>query len=64
MNSVITTKGIERIKKKYDDAVKIWGNQCGIRRIRKYDTSPPQRNLLFNVQKLACSVTITLENEQ
>jgi hypothetical protein len=64
MNNVITKKGIERIKKEYDSVVPIWGDQCGIRRTRKYNTSPPQRNLLFNVQKLVCSEFITLETER
>ena len=63
MNNVITIKGMERIKKEYDSVVPIWGDQCGARRTRKYNTSPPQRNLLFNVQKLVCSESITLETE-
>jgi hypothetical protein len=64
MNKVITIKGMEKINEEYDSVVPIWGDQCGVRRTRKYNTSPPQRNLLFNVQKLVCLDFITLETER
>jgi hypothetical protein len=55
---------MEKINEEYDSVVPIWGDQCGVRRTRKYNTSPPQRNLLFTVQKLVCLDFITLETER